>query len=435
MEFYLLEDREPAFNLNANTAITLRNLGLLKKTNIERVHFCGVVVTDGKIFVVAPRNSLKSKRLTNFHNSQIAALILRMLDKYHTFSISALRGGSEPDDGEEGLSILSNILSLLNDYAANGLYTTSIKSHEVNSGKINWNRTISRETPYSGVGGAPVYMRLHSERLRFGTQSPVTLIHSEIIKALDHSFCWAVTGDASIRVAADLDVMPLSPLPHDAKISLLKKELNLVYADRDIKLLRALINYLESKNQGTDGEFLIGVRFFQNVWEEMLRCTIPSVININSYLPKPAIYLKGQKKPILAKGMITDIVSKNDDIISVIDAKYYKAETAKDSPGWADIVKQFYYAKSLEEIFPDSKITSWFAFPGDQPNISDGPVSKIAVININNDKPIVKDFPPIGCSYFCPIDVMQRYASSRKYYVNEVLAIYSQVELGEITKA
>jgi LlaJI restriction endonuclease len=426
MEFSLLVDREPTFPLDDDIVAKLRKFEVIKKTNIDRIHFCGVIITRETVFALVPRNFKKSKRLTNLRISQIAALILRVLNKYNTFPTSALGGSFEPEDDKEGLGILSSILWLLNDYATHGLYTTSIKSREFNSGKVNWSRTISRETPYAGIGGSPIYMRLHSERLKFGEQSPVTLIHAEIIKEFDRAFCWVVTGDPAIRVASELDFVPQSSQHTVAKVYLLRKELASTYADREIRLLNTLINYLESKNQGTEGEYLIGVRTFQNVWEKMLRDTIPGVINVNASLPKPAVYLKGKEKPISTRGMITDIVSRNHNTISIIDAKYYRAESPEDSPGWADIVKQLFYAKALHQIFPDHKITNWFIFPGDHPAINEGPISNVAVINTEDGTPLEKEFPSIGCAYFCPMDVMQRYASSMKYSFSEIYPLYSK---------
>lgn len=429
MDFILIEDREPVSNLTHDTASLLRRLGLIKKIKVERIHFCGVIIADGRVFIFAPRNSLKSANLNSFQNTQFAALILRILNKYHSIQNSSVSGGLELEEGKEGLGLLSSILRMLNDYAANGLYTTSVKVRDINTGRINWSRTIGRETPYVGAGGSPVYLRLHSDRIRFNEQSPITLIHSEVIKELDRSFCWVITEDASIRIAPELESIPSSGLPIDAKIYHLKKELSLVYADREISLLNSLIDYLEAKEKGAEGEYLIGVRSFQNIWEEMLRCTIPGVININSSLPKPALYFKLSDNPILTKGMVTDIVSKREDVVSVLDAKYYKAETVDDSPGWSDIVKQLFYAKSLKIIFPDLLIANWFLFPGYQTEIDDGPISTIAIMDIVGNEPLVETFPPIGCSYFCPIDVMNKYVSLKKYSFEEVSALYNQVKI------
>jgi len=424
MEFSILEDRIPTIYLEGRIAEALRRLGVTKKTNTtERVHFCGVIVSQEQVFVLAPRNSGKSKLLGRLPNSQLAALILRVLAKYNTFSTTAIGVGAEPEDGNEGLGILASILWLLNDYATHGLYTTSMRSRQVNSGKVNWNRTISRETPHSGVGGSPVYMRLHSERIKFGEQSPVTLVHAEVIKELDRAFCWVVSGDAAIRIGMELELMPEVFQHVNTQTYLLKRELASTYADREIRLLKTLIKYLESKTQRADGEYIIGVRGFQTVWEAMLRDTIPNVIIVNPSLPKPHLYMKGRGEPVQARGMQTDIVSKNLNTLSIIDAKYYRAETPGDSPGWPDIVKQLYYLKALRQICPDSKLTNWFVFPGDQPENNQGPISSIAVID-NSGTPLTEEFQPIGCLYFCPIDVMQRYAASRKYAVSEISALY-----------
>ncbi|MBA6289484.1 LlaJI family restriction endonuclease [Colwellia sp. MB3u-4] len=427
LAFKLLEDRGTVSGLDDNTIASFQRLGLIvKKNKIERIHFCGAVVINRNVFIFLPRNSLSAKRLQSYNTHQIASLIIHTLNKYHTLSANILSSNYQAEDGAEGLSTLSSIIWLLNDYVTYGLYTTQKRYRNINSGKINWKRTISKETPFLNDDNVPVYLRLHSERLRFGESSIISMIHSEIIQTLDLNFSWLITGDPSIRMALDLNNF-VSTYDDQTKIHFLKSELNNIYADRDIKLIQALILYLEQRMEAKEGEILIGVKFFENVWEEMLRATIPYVRDVNELLPKPAYYLKNEIKPSLGRGMLTDIVSILDKRISLIDAKYYKAETINDSPRWSDLVKQFFYAKALKQVFPNYSIANWFIFPGGVPKIDEGPISKVAVINMKDHTPIADEFPPIGCSYFCPIDVMVRYKDSNKFQLKEIDILFNQV--------
>lgn len=436
MEFSLIQDRESVSGLDKETISFLSKAGLTEGNYIPHITFCGVLLSAQKVLVVSPRNSLTGIQQEGLSAAVVGSLILKALDKYNTSARSAERvGATNLGDEAKGLGILSSVIWLLNDYATHGIYTTSEKHRRLNTGKINWNRTINREIPYFGVGEIPVYLNLHTEKLKFGESSPIGLIHAQVIKELDHAFNWIVTGDSKIRLATELDSLPPYIGDLDLKLYLLKKELSSSFADREIKLLSTLITYLESKSQASDNEVLIGVRTFQNVWEEMLRNTIPNVIDINSALPKPAVYLKERNDPVLGRGMITDIVSKNNQTISIIDAKYYRAESHNDIPGWGDLVKQFFYTKAVEKIYPDFMVSSWFAFPGSHGQINKGPVSNIGVINTTTKTELNDDFPPIGCAYFCPVEVIKKYISNKKYSHSTIAALYSRTSLAEHARA
>jgi len=422
MNFILLEDRQLISSLEEETRALFRRLGLIKTGKVSRIHFCGVFVAEENTYVFLPRNTGQEATDT----PSAASLVLQVLNRYSTSSENILTGSSEDNEDEPGLGLLSIILWLLKDYSTHGLFSTSAKTREINKGKINWNRTVTKEAPLIGVGCSPVYSRLHTERIRYGEQSPVTLIHAEIIKQLDRSFCWAISGDGKVRIAPDLDIVSPSAMPQETKIFELRKELSATYSDRQIKLLKALISFLDSDFEGAAGEYLIGVKAFEGVWEEMLRKILPGVVNINKKLPKPALYLKNRKQPLLSKGMVTDIVAKNGNKVSVIDAKYYRGESIEDSPGWADMVKQFFYAKSLSITMPDCDIANWFAFPGITERIDGGPISTVAVVDTNTMMPLEDDYPPIGCSYFNPLDVMNKYCSTRKYSTEEVNVIFNR---------
>lgn len=425
MNFTLLEDRQNISSLDEDSKALFQRLGLVKAGTISRIHFCGVFVSNNTAYVFLPRNTT--------HMAEglpaVAGLLLRVLDRYSTGSENVLTGGASVDAEVPGLGLLSGILWLLNDYATHGLFSTTAKTREINKGKVNWVRTFLKEPPLIGLGGTPVYSRLHTDRVRYGEQSPVTLIHAEIIRQLDKSFCWAISGDTEVRIAPALDTVPASNMAKDTKLYELRKALSWAYSDRQIKLLNALISHLQNDYSGASGEYLIGVKSFEGVWEEMLRKTLPGVININNKLPKPAYYLKGEAAPSLSKGMLTDIVVKQGQKVSVIDAKYYRGHSAQDSPGWADMVKQFFYAKSLSITMPECEIANWFAFPGDMKKIDDGPIASAVVLDLDDMTPLEKEYPPIGCSYFNPLEVMKRYSSTKKYGIDEVAILFERISL------
>ncbi len=421
MNFSLFEDRIAASKLDLKIRKILREHGATKTGNIERVHFCGIIVNNNEVTIFAPRNSLS----TNPEPVYTAALILNTLNKYNSSSIPGSNDDLDDQDEQEGIDTLTKIIWLLNDYTKYGLYTTSLKSREVNTGKTNWNRTINKETPFPGANGTPTYLRLHSERIKYGEQSLISLIHAEVIRELDLSFCWTITGGSKTRISPELDFVNPCYLNLEQKLHALKKELSITFKDRETQLLLALIGYLESNQSKDKGKFIIGSKTFHNVWESMLRSTLPQVINVNSELPKPALHFQHGGKPALAKGMLTDIVIKNENTLSIIDAKYYKGETPTDSPGWSDIVKQFFYEKALSKIYPTQSILNWFAFPGSQETIISGPIKYITMQDKKSGENLNEEFRPINCAYFCPINTMEKYANSSRFKQSEVNELFN----------
>ncbi|WP_008294131.1 LlaJI family restriction endonuclease [Congregibacter litoralis] len=421
----MLQDRDSLSQLDPKIAAFFLDSDL---SDNGRITFCGVATFDDLVLVVAPTNSLKSVKQLELSTCDTALLLIRTLNTYTTQSENAIKEGDDFDVRSQGLGILSSILWLLKDYSHNGLYTKPAKTREINKGRVNWHRTIAKGSALKGMGGVPVYLSLHSDRLRIGSESVISQIHAEIVREIDISFGWLITGKESTRIARELDFATYSAMPHDLKIYQLKRELGQTYGDRDTALIRAMISFLESRFNGVAGEYLIGVSFFHSIWEKMLRAILPGVIDVNKILPKPSVYLEDGKSLIYTKGMLTDIVSKREGKVSVIDAKYYRATGAESVPGWPDIVKQVYYANALKLLFPRDKVFSWFAFPGlTKKKIDEGPVRQIRITNPSTGQHLDEAFPPIGCGYFCPIEVMRFYVSSQELSFDSISTIFEEL--------
>lgn len=417
MDFLLFEDRQLANTLDITTVELLQRLDIIKKDNVERVHYCGVLVTNAKTLLFLPRNSFSSIDSSCFSPPALARKLVLALHKYRS---SKFIGSSGDINETLGLDILSDIIWLLHDYINNGIYSAKIKKKNFNQGNINWKKTIRKEIPFMGVEGVPVYLKLHSEKTKFNEQNNISLIHAEVIKALDVMFSWIITGDESIRISSDIDYIPNLCETLEYKCMVLKKELASTYSDRETKLLSSLISYLSNSSEGLKGDYIIGVKSFQGVWEEMLRVTLPNVKPINHLLPKPALYMRGSNNFIQTRGMLTDIVSFVGSSVSIIDAKYYRAEGFNDSPGWSDIVKQLYYAKAIQSLDDQLKISNWFAFPGKHESINDGPIKAIGLIDPKSQLALNDEFPSIGCAYFCPIDILNRYTNNLTFSISEI---------------
>jgi hypothetical protein len=426
LEIKVLQDRDLVNQYDESVIDSIRKLGITRTVNKERIYFCGVIIATKCAYVVLPRNSLEHKELSDINEWEFASVILKALDRYGKNSSTSLSTPESEEDSIEGANVLSYVLWLLHDYASHGLYTTSQKTRSLDRGKINWSRTINKEIPSRGMGSAPVYLRFRSDRLSHREQNLITYMHAEAIKELDFNFSWLITGDPDISIANDIAQTPKSPLDLESKIRLLRSELNYLYGDREISLVKHLIAFYEDRGRSFSGEFVIGVKTFEHMWEDMLRQTFPSVLQLNSSLPKPAVFMEGTPSPYLMRGMMTDIISGHAETFAILDAKYYEASSPETSPGWSDLVKQYFYAKALKAIFPKKDITNWFVFPGKSNCFQAGPIAKISVMNTADRNLLEVEFPSIGCAYAPPLEVLEKYVSFKKYDYEDVSIIYKK---------
>jgi hypothetical protein len=416
MNIQLVIDRTPAKELEHEVLSLAHENSLLDRDG--KVSFVGVVCKDNRIFTFVPRNT-ETRGLSEIW---VTNLVLNVLNRYNSEAATTITDGDLDPENANSLAFLSSILWLLQDFAEHGLYTTNSTNKTVNRGRINWTRTIAKETPLFS-GDTPVYLNLHSERIQYGIENPVTKIHAEIVKALDVGFGWLITGDTGRRLAPELDVVSEDNLVVEDSIFRLEKELSRLYRDRDIELVKCLLHYLRGQLSGAAGIFVLGVRLFHSVWERILDSTLPTTMNVNQLLPRPAYYKSSSDRPIMARGMRTDTVLVSGNKAAVVDAKYYGAMTLGAVPGWADIVKQIYYVEGLKKIKPNTIISSWFAFPGKFDTIVSGPIQKVDIVDPGSGTVVGDPFTPTFCAYFCPLESMQNYVDQSKYSLEEVASL------------
>ena len=78
-------------------------------------------------------------------------------------------------------SLLSEVLSLLDDYAEHGVYSNVIHESELNGGgEILWDKTIGSIDPFFS-NDTPFYMEFHTRRVIDDEQSYVTRLHKYIL--------------------------------------------------------------------------------------------------------------------------------------------------------------------------------------------------------------------------------------------------------------
>ncbi len=387
----------------------MRFLGLIAP-DMLKISFCGVVSYSEGLAVFLPRNhnaSVKEVGAAGHH-------LLKSLLKYYQSKNSGIYA---QESGEEviGGRAFSLAILLLNDYRTNGVYVRRFKEPTVNAGKVNWSRTIARSTPYP-AGNVPVYLELSTSRSRYISNCETAKIHAQVIKDLFNDYGMLWLGLSSyFDERLELMSKPLGSI--EVQIAYLQRELQVSYSERDMSLIKGLIQYLSIKKGSNTNNVLIGVRKFHNLWESMLDKCLIGKYAVNSKLPVP-VYQTADDEfiPVAQKGQRTDTVLKHPEgnRFAVVDAKYYEASSANTAPGWSDLVKQFYYQKAVSLLEGgDASVSNHFIFPGCSGNLKAAHVSERGV-TVKSEHDCLSEYSIIHCHYQAPIELMEAYVKGEK---------------------
>lgn len=416
-KLHLFEDRQSIVKAMPKKLVqNLSELGLLY-ANEQKVMFCGLISFDDQIAVFLPRNSdfVEADELSQ---RKVCATLLKALKRYLDNKDNAINADELIDEGVYGKEYLGLIFALFEDYFNNGLFTRRVSERKVNSGKIDWKRTIKQSVPYMS-GDSPVYLELAGSIKRVYSNCETARIHAEILRKLDQKIGWLINDDGAIT--RQLIDVPASLLDNDAKLCHLNNELTRAYSDRDIYLIKQLISYLKLESMSQNSDFSIGVKRFEGMWEHILLKTLKNVFPINKKLAKPVYKINGELKLASRKGQRTDIVLRDPETgdFTVIDAKYYSAKSIETAPGWPDLVKQFFYAQAVKSIYPQSNVSNMFIFPGRTDLIKSVHMAEPRAKNIQEDD-LLDNYDAIDCIYRCPLLVIDLYNQNQKIDIANV---------------
>jgi hypothetical protein len=257
MELKIYNDRTAKGNLSLDLMEELEKRDLVELNEKNTISFVGAFIYSDCINIFLPRSS---GTIVDEDKYKYAALTLNVVEKYGRSSETRLFANkSGKIEGELNLTLVRDILT---DFQQNGLYTRHHREVRINSGKPDWKRTINRFLPFQTKNGSPVYLDYFSNKSRHSIDNIVSKIHSEIIAFLDINFSWWITGDERERVAPELACPDDITSEASMKVSILKQELSNVYSDRDIRLIKRLIDFLEMKEGSIKSPVITGLKRF-----------------------------------------------------------------------------------------------------------------------------------------------------------------------------
>ena len=342
--------------------------------------FVGIIFFDKLIIRCFP----KYIHSTDSPHAQFAQ-VMDVIRRYSRESKAEFRPSGEHDPME--FSLLSEALSLLDDYAEHGLYSNVIRESELNGGgEILWDKTIGSIDPFFSHD-TPFYMEFHTRRVIDDEQSYVTRFHKHLL-----------TECSQLLECADLlELFGIAPLclndeprehfgPDAYIVQRLRAELDIQFDSQKQELLRRLIRFIEQRESlSAESLYLYGTTAFEAVWETVCAKGFGNQLKTplkNLPLPpglNPAYRGKenwelikliekskwnlAEAKPFEGNGtLIPDIAAfhqhKSETIFFIFDAKYYTYSLSADRlPGIGDIDKQYLYELAFKPFLEAHGIT------------------------------------------------------------------------------
>jgi hypothetical protein len=409
IEGMIFHDRCPIEKLPSPLAEFMVRNGLFSSIQGSKISFCGLVTYQGINHFFYPRQT--DLELMQEKPFRCSSILMQALLK---FAENSATGVENPEDGQtsQGFEKLKLLKLLIQDFKQHGLFKFEEVRTKKNIGKTDWKSTISRSTAFPDRAKTPIYLDVYGKKKSIASNE-ITKIHAEVLREIFEQYGFIFSSKESLPPT--LKQYPASMLSVKSKISLLENEIRNHYADQKTTLFKALIHYLNEHKGNQNSNNIIGVTKFHVAWEQMLYEILPNVIDINSRLPKP-VFIDYADKQVVAKkfGMRTDIVIENNAFktLIVLDAKYYEATSTDNSPGWSDLVKQFFYEKALAEMpdFSGYTFKNGLIFPGEKQIFK-----TIKMRDQSSGKDLDHQFPPIECIYINPYTVLEKYINQEKY--------------------
>lgn len=397
-------DKSPSLGLDSELLSTLLMRGLVSNVGRKLVSFCGIIALKDTLCVFLPREVLLKDYNYN-EKLAMAADLMRGIEKYGKNSKTSI---NDNENGESVLNLdsLSLIRYFFDDYSKRGLYTQKIRTSNINNGKPNWNKTVSNLHAFPNESNQYVYLDTYCTKNKSHSANLIASIQAYILNSLDLKLSWLISGKEGY-LFPELNSLQ-KPFGNTTwQISILKREMTLVFAEMDVRLISSLIRFLESDVGFEKNEYICGLTDFHYAWESMLSCVLSNTIPLNSLLPAP-VYVKndGSLQSEARRNMRIDICLEHPDKkhIVIIDAKYYGAGSG-EVPGWPDLVKQFFYEKAVSLIYDDDySFSNVFIFPGQS-----GPYKYVIMKDRESNDYFPDTFPPVHCVYICPTIVIKSY--------------------------
>lgn len=410
----------------------LKEKGILVKQNDGfKFKFVGICIVDNKTIFINP------KYLSDDKESQI---VLRLLMEYSNREILELAEKEYlSHEYKDKTNILGVIDYILKDYFENGLYINIEKRLNINGqGRIDWNRTIERNSVMFNKNGQPIYTELETWENNINNNFIITNIHKYIINE-----CFKKLKQLGLLDIFNYEYLELEineEYDKEFMLNKLNKELNNQFEDRKVSILKAMISFINELSSDSEDEpiILFGTKFFHVVWEKVNSYIFSNEYNsLSKYIPIPKWKtLQGKWIANRKNKIIPDILKLHRENFMILDAKYYSIKlndnSVRGNPESYDIIKQFTYQLAFENL-KDDKYISKFKSLGNEKEIERIRATNKTINALLYPKEINKtykifgfvkldifDLDPLLNIYISPTKAFTRYMNNNKFSENEL---------------
>lgn len=371
-----------------------------KRENLKEYYafrFVGVVIVDDFCLVVYPKY-IKEFERDYFGSQKKIIQILKVIEK------SQMLNSYDHSATGDGENLLLLMISILNNYLDNGLYSSDKAVIETNGeGNILWEKTIDESIAYI-INDTPYYLDIYTENSVINELDIIRKLHAAIVNEISIK----LQPILSIFEISEI-VLPSQELNDFGDINyveyLLEQEISKQFVTSKQILLTELLDYVLKTNKTDIRERIevYGTTSFNLVWETICNKIYKddlkkelSSLNLTLYkeateeselidfrnkkllkdiVEVPVWNKKGNPNTFEAtKSLELDVLHINHDEkrFEIFDGKYYSINFSEKfisgQPGVNDITKQYLYQlafKDLAEI-NDYQFFNAFVIPKDE---------------------------------------------------------------------
>ena len=335
---------------------------ITNSNNSYQFSFVGIVTYKDIIIYSYPKYIGPQNRLPDSIPKEHLAQVIRVIEKYsrekHKQDIRNIDLFTDLDENGR-VSLLSVMLFLLEDYAANGPYLNDELIIETNgAGEILWQKTVDETDPIF-QNSRPCYVELFTRRNVSNDNDYYTRLHEYVVTR-----CSAEMETIGLTDFFSLPVAEISDDEEDMFgdkeyiCNMLDAAIALTFDDRKLTVLKALKAYFNSEKilTGTNELQLIGTRSFNLIWEEVCGRVFNSQkdTKLHSVVPKPNDNFIKQIKDILNNN--TKVEPKEPTLVQLIKRpRWVKKESGEDKKAFPKTFNPDYLGFSKNQSDPQSE--------------------------------------------------------------------------------
>lgn len=309
------------------------------------LEFVGIHLQNGCLNVMLPKNMcIQQNNYVKIVNLLVTCLTDNLI-------LNSGLSGQQPEISKSDL--FSTIQWLIQDYEKNGLFYSYEKELNKKRGRISWNQTIKKVTPFLQDDQLVLMNFLHKKKIsNFDTLS---IIHSNILSLISDRFGVFFNDFIYVNRFRKIDLF---------NFDYIYRELKTIRYKTNVRRTLKLVDSIELLLQfiGTDNsEFSIATKEFHIIFEIALKKFVGhSQLLLDKYVPQAEweFKLPSSVPQKHRNTQIPDALVENNGSLDIYDAKYYDLSYFLTSTGqkkykavpadWYSVGKQFFYNISFD---------------------------------------------------------------------------------------